>query len=101
MIEESTGPTRSEAQMMTAVTTTDTSSPVLVSAASAHRSKGRRIVGDDRAELARLLRQRYESGVSIRDLAYQTGRSYGFVHRVLEESGTAMRGRGGDTRRGR
>jgi predicted transcriptional regulator len=101
MIKGSTGPTSSEAQMMTAVTTSATSSPFLASTASSHRPKGRRIVGDDRTELARLLRQRYESGVSIRDLAYQTGRSYGFVHRVLEESGTAMRGRGGDTRRGR
>jgi len=35
----------------------------------------------------------------IRDIAAETGRSYGFVHRVLAESGATMRSRGGATRR--
>jgi predicted transcriptional regulator len=35
---------------------------------------------------------------SIRELAGETGRSYGFVHRMLSESGVALRGRGGATR---
>ena len=35
---------------------------------------------------------------SIRALAQSTGRSYGFVHRMLSESGVTLRGRGGATR---
>ncbi|MBN9620404.1 MAG: transcriptional regulator, partial [Actinobacteria bacterium] len=34
-------------------------------------------------------------GASIRSLAAEHGRSYGFVHRLLVESGTTLRGRGG------
>lgn len=60
--------------------------------------KGRRITGDERGALSTTLRQRYESGASIRSLAAETGRSYGFVHRVLLESGAQLRGRGGATR---
>jgi hypothetical protein len=37
-------------------------------------------------------------GSSIRSIAADTGRSYGFVHRVLTESGATLRGRGGATR---
>lgn len=61
-------------------------------------TKGRRITGVDRQRLSKELRRRYESGESIRDLAEETGRSYGFVHRVLSESGARLRGRGGATR---
>lgn len=61
-------------------------------------SKGRRITGNDRDKLAIDLRKKYDSGKSIRELAASTGRSYGFVHRILSESGTTLRGRGGATR---
>ena len=61
-------------------------------------SKGRRVTGGDRTQLAGDLRKRYESGASIRELAGETGRSYGFVHRILSESGVSLRGRGGATR---
>ena len=61
-------------------------------------TKGRRITGGDRAKLAGDLKSRYESGASIRELAAETGRSYGFVHRILAESGVTLRGRGGATR---
>jgi hypothetical protein len=61
-------------------------------------TKGRRVTGGDRDELASSLKQRYESGASIRDLASDTGRSYGFVHRILSEAGATLRGRGGATR---
>jgi hypothetical protein len=61
--------------------------------------KGSRITGGDRERLASDLRKKYDSGASIRTLAEQTGRSYGFVHRILSESGTSLRGRGGATRR--
>lgn len=61
--------------------------------------KGSRITGAQREELAADLRKKYEQGESIRSLAESTGRSYGFVHRVLSESGATLRGRGGATRR--
>lgn len=61
--------------------------------------KGRRITGDERGVLSDELRREYENGRSIRDLAADTGRSYGFVHRVLKESGATLRGRGGSNRR--
>jgi len=61
-------------------------------------TKGRRVTGGDRTKLAADLRKRYESGASIRELAAETGRSYGFVHRILSESGATLRGRGGATR---
>lgn len=60
--------------------------------------KGSRVTGADRDKLATDLRKKYESGTSIRTLAESTGRSYGFVHRILSESGTTLRGRGGATR---
>ena len=60
--------------------------------------KGRRIVGAERQTLAKDLVKRYTSGESIRALASSTGRSYGFVHRMLSESGVSLRGRGGATR---
>src|SRR3954464_855961 len=61
--------------------------------------KGRRIVGSERQSLAKDLVKRYTSGESIRALAASTGRSYGFVHRVLTESGVQLRQRGGARRR--
>ncbi len=60
--------------------------------------KGTRVTGADRTKLAADLKKRYESGESIRSLAGSTGRSYGFVHRILTESGVHLRGRGGATR---
>lgn len=60
--------------------------------------KGSRITGDDRNRLASDLRRRYDEGASIRELAGDTNRSYGFVHRILSESGATLRGRGGATR---
>jgi predicted transcriptional regulator len=61
--------------------------------------KGSRVTGDDRSSLAEDLKNKYERGESIRVLAESSGRSYGFVHRILSESGTTLRGRGGATRR--
>jgi len=76
------------------------------SARSVHREdgvtetlkKGTRVTGADRQKLAADLKKRYSSGESIRALAAATGRSYGFVHRILAESGVALRSRGGATR---
>jgi hypothetical protein len=61
--------------------------------------KGTRVTGADRSKLATSLSRRYDSGESIRSLAVSTGRSYGFVHRILTETGVTLRGRGGATRR--
>jgi Helix-turn-helix domain len=60
--------------------------------------KGTRVTGTDRSKLAITLGRRYETGESIRSLAASTGRSYGFVHRILTENGVTLRGRGGATR---
>ena len=64
----------------------------------AELKKGARITGGDRTKLAADLKRKYSTGSSIRELAGETGRSYGFVHRMLSESGVALRGRGGATR---
>lgn len=61
-------------------------------------AKGRRVTGGERDKLANDLKKKYNAGASIRELAESTGRSYGFVHRVLSESGVTLRGRGGATR---
>ena len=60
--------------------------------------KGARITGVDRTKLSAELKKAYDKGKSIRELADLHGRSYGFVHRVLSESGATLRGRGGATR---
>ena len=61
--------------------------------------KGARLVGEDRDQIMSQVTEHYGDGKSIRDIAAKTGRSYGFVHRVLVESGATMRSRGGSTRR--
>ena len=61
--------------------------------------KGSRVTGGDRDKLAADLKKKYEQGASIRLLAESSGRSYGFVHRILSESGASLRGRGGATRK--
>ncbi|MCP2256330.1 hypothetical protein LX15_000013 [Streptoalloteichus tenebrarius] len=58
-----------------------------------------RITGRLRQQVAADLKKKYEKGASIRSLAASTGRSYGFVHRILIEAGVQLRGRGGDRRR--
>lgn len=60
--------------------------------------KGVRLTGAERDALAVKLVHQYEAGASIRALAESTGRSYGFVHRVLSESKVTLRARGGATR---
>lgn len=60
--------------------------------------KGARITGAARDKLSGDMKKAYDKGKSIRELAETHGRSYGFVHRVLSESGATLRGRGGATR---
>jgi hypothetical protein len=57
-----------------------------------------RIVGAERHQLAQHLAGRYQSGESVRGLAESIGRSYGFVHALLEEAGVELRHRGGNHR---
>lgn len=67
---------------------------------SENLKKSTRVTGTDRSKLAITLGRRYDSGESIRSLAASTGRSYGFVHRILAEAGvTAAREVGPHTRR--
>jgi hypothetical protein len=61
-------------------------------------AKGSRISGAQRTTLATQYAKRYAGGESIRKIADDAGRSYGFVHNVLKESGVSLRGRGGATR---
>ena len=61
-------------------------------------AKGSRISGAQRTTLATQYAKRYAGGESIRKIADDAGRSYGFVHNVLKESGFSLRGGGGATR---
>jgi hypothetical protein len=60
--------------------------------------KGVRVVGDERTALSAELSERYGAGESIRLIAQDIGRSYGFVHEILSQSDIPMRGRGGPNR---
>ena len=62
-------------------------------------SKGVRVTGTFRDRLQSDLKKQNEAGASIRSLARDTGRSYGFLHNVLVESDVVLRGRGGANRR--
>lgn len=66
--------------------------------AKAALAKGSRISGAQRTTLASQYAKKYTGGESIRKIAEDAGRSYGFVHNVLKESGVTLRGRGGATR---
>lgn len=61
-------------------------------------NKHSKITGVARVQLATNLVKKYHKGASIRALAESIGRSYGFVHWVLSESGVPLRARGGATR---
>ncbi|MFI6497156.1 helix-turn-helix domain-containing protein [Nonomuraea typhae] len=61
-------------------------------------SKYLRVAGAERETLKADLKRRYVAGESIRGLSISTGRSYGFVHRLLEEAGAPLRPRGGNQR---
>ncbi|QHE69717.1 transcriptional regulator [Rhodococcus sp. WAY2] len=62
-------------------------------------AKSARITGSPRADLQAELKDRYQAGASIRSLAREMGRSYGFVRNMLAESHVELRGRGGAHRR--
>lgn len=60
-----------------------------------HLGSSRRLTGQQRRTVGQELATRYEKGASIRALAKDIGRSYGFVHRLLTQTGVRLRGRGG------
>lgn len=60
-----------------------------------------RHVGAERESLTATLKDAYEKGASIRELAEEHQLSYGKVHRVLSEAGVQLRGRGGPHRQRR
>ena len=64
----------------------------------AGKARVTRVTGEARDTLARDAVARYQAGASIREIADEHSRSYGFVHKILTESGVALRGRGGATR---
>jgi hypothetical protein len=63
--------------------------------------KYQRVSGADREALKADLKSWYEAGESVRSLSVSTGRSYGFVHRLLTEAGVELRPRGGNQRSAR
>jgi len=58
-------------------------------------SKGKRVSGELRNEVQQSFVERYEAGESIRSLAAESGRSYGFVQGLLKDAGVNFRKRGG------
>lgn len=61
-------------------------------------TRSEQITGRERDRLAALLAQRYLAGASIRALATESGRSFGWVRTLLLEAGVELRSRGGDQR---
>lgn len=61
--------------------------------------KIKHITGDARGKLAIDFKRKYDGGASVRAIAEEHGRSYGFVYALLGEAKTTMRGRGGAVRR--
>lgn len=64
-------------------------------------AKGHRITGAERAQVSKRIVALYVTGSPIRAIADHTGRSYGFVHRILGEAGVDLRPRGGSRPLGR
>ncbi|MFI5857309.1 helix-turn-helix domain-containing protein [Streptomyces parvulus] len=61
--------------------------------------KKKQITGDARRKLAADFKKKYEAGASVRAISDEQGKSYGFVHTLLGEAKTIMRGRGGALRK--
>lgn len=61
-------------------------------------AKGSRITGAQREDIASQMAERYTAGDSVRKIAADHNRSYGSVHKLLNEAGVSLRGRGGATR---
>lgn len=55
----------------------------------------KRTPAGQRARIETELRKKYDAGASIRAIAEETGRSYGWIHGVLGDAGVIFRQRGG------
>ncbi|AEM88891.1 helix-turn-helix domain-containing protein [Streptomyces violaceusniger] len=55
----------------------------------------------EKADIGRRLKKRYDNGMSLRQLADLTGYSYGYVHTCLAHAGVTMRDRGSNKFPGR
>ena len=55
----------------------------------------RRILGAERTTVTKDCTDRYGAGQSIRSIAADLGRSYGFVHGILTQAEVRLRPRGG------
>ncbi|MFD3714915.1 helix-turn-helix domain-containing protein [Streptomyces sp. NPDC058677] len=56
----------------------------------------RRLQPEQQDRVTSELRKKYDAGASIRALSEESGRSYGYVHQRLYESGVTFRPRGGN-----
>jgi hypothetical protein len=62
--------------------------------------KWSRVTGTDRETLkARVTEMYVEGRMSVRDIATETGRSYGATHRLLSDAGVPFRSRGNPSTR--
>jgi len=57
-------------------------------------TRGAHITDKDRTKLAKQYARRYNKGESIRAIAEEQGRSFGFVHSLLKTAGVELRSRG-------
>ena len=57
-------------------------------------TRGAHITEKDRTKLAKQYARRYNKGESIRAIANEQGRSFGFVHSLLKTAGVELRTRG-------
>ncbi|MFF7415612.1 helix-turn-helix domain-containing protein [Streptomyces lydicus] len=62
--------------------------------------KGKHLTGASREHFTKKAQRAYDAGHPIRAIAAQAKRSYGFVQRLLVDSGTRMRPRGSHRPRG-
>lgn len=60
--------------------------------------KWARVTGTDRERMKRAAKASYEKGHSVRQIAEETGRSYGAIHRLLLDAGVTFRPRGNHRR---
>jgi transposase len=66
---------------------------------TADLAPGARITGERRDQLAAAIVEKYQAGMTVRQLEAHFNRSYGFIHRVLTEQGVELRPRGGTNAR--
>ncbi len=58
------------------------------------------VSGSERASARATAAARYAEGATVRAIATELGRSYGFVHRLLQEADVELRSRGARSRPG-